>query len=969
MAETIKGINVVIGSDTSGLSKALSDVNKKSRDIQSELRQVERLLKLDPKNTELLAQKQKLLGDAVATTREKLDRLRAVQEQVNDQFAKGEISEGQYRAYQREVEATEIRLKELEKQAGTTKKSLEEIGKTLQESGKKISDAGGTLTKGVTVPLAALGGASLKAASDFESAFAGVRKTVDATEEEFAIFKQGMRDMAKEMPQAATEIARVGEAAGQLGIENDAILGFTKTMVNMGVATNMSSDDAAMALARLATITQMNQQDFDRLGATIVGLGNNLAATESEIVEMGLRLAGAGNVIGMTEHQILSFSGSLAAVGINAEAGGSAFSKLMINMANEVATGGAKLEKFANVAGMTATEFQKAFQDDAANAIVSFIEGLGGIQEAGGNVFGVLEDLGLTEVRLRDAILRTAGAGDILRESLAIGAQAWEENTALTDEAAERYKTLESRIQILWNRIKDIAITLGDALIPAMLAAMEAMQPLIDTLARMAEWFANLDPGMQSFIITAAAIAAALGPVLIVVGKVVTAIGTIIGVVTKVGAAIKAAGGVLAVLTGPIGLTIAAVTALAGAAFLIVKNWEPIKEFFSNLWDSVVAVTTEVWESIKEALSTAWQAIKDVATSVWESIANFFTTIWESITEFLKTAWDNIKNLAQTAFNNILNVIKPILEGWKKIFSGAWEAIKNIFAGALLLLINLVTGNFTELKNNAIAIWDNIKNAVAEIWEGIKEVFSGTLQAIGTIVTTAWNGYKNIISTILNAVWAFIKSTWNNIINFFKQLPSTLYNIGANMFNSMSNAISNTIGSVKTAIVNGMNAAINWLNNLPAQMLQIGQNIIQGLVNGIKNMVGAVGNAIKDVADKVTGGIKDFLNINSPSRVTMALGEDTGEGFALGIRKKISDVQGKARDMAAATTNALKGVTTPSVGIAGAGGTSNTYTFAGMFAGANFTVRNEMDIEHIADAVAVRFQGKMQRNTRGLGRG
>src|SRR5690606_25734010 len=156
--------------------------------------------------------------------------------------------------------------------------------------------------------------------------FAGVRKTVDATEAEFAELEKGIRDMAKEIPAAATEIAAVAEAAGQLGIQKNAILGFTRTMVDLGVATNMTSDQAATALARLANITQMSQQEFDRLGSAIVALGNNLATTESEIVEMGLRIAGAGAQIGLTEAQILGFAAALSSVGIEAEAGGTAIS-------------------------------------------------------------------------------------------------------------------------------------------------------------------------------------------------------------------------------------------------------------------------------------------------------------------------------------------------------------------------------------------------------------------------------------------------------------------------------------------------------------------------------------------------------------------------------------------------------------------------------------------------------------------
>src|SRR5699024_3451842 len=201
--------------------------------------------------------------------------------------------------------------------------SMTKTGDKMQEIGRGMTSFGRDYTMKVTAPIVAGGTAMFKASMDYESAFAGVRKTVDMTEEEFDSLSSGIREMAKELPASATEIAGVAEAAGQLGIQNESIMGFTRTMIDLGVATNMSSEEAATALARLANITGMSQDDFDKLGSTVVDLGNNLATTESEIVEMGLRLAGAGDQIGLTEAQTLAFAGALSSVGIEAEAGGS----------------------------------------------------------------------------------------------------------------------------------------------------------------------------------------------------------------------------------------------------------------------------------------------------------------------------------------------------------------------------------------------------------------------------------------------------------------------------------------------------------------------------------------------------------------------------------------------------------------------------------------------------------------------
>lgn len=309
-----------------------------------------------------------------------------------------------------------------------------------------------------------LGGYVLQTGLQFESAFAGVEKTVDATDAELQQFRSGIREMSTEIPQAAADIASVAEAAGQLGIKNEYLLSFTETMSNLGVATNMSAEEAATSLARLANITQMPQENFDRLGSTIVALGNNLATTESEITDMGLRLAGAGKQVGMSEAQILGLAGAISSVGIEAEAGGSAVSTIMTRMQLSVEQGGDSLEQFANVAGMSADEFRQAFQQDAAQALVAFVTGLGTMESRGQSAIATLSDMEITEIRQRDALLRLAGAGDVLSESLGIATQAWDENNALTNEAEKRYQTLESQIQILKNNVDDFAISLYDGI-------------------------------------------------------------------------------------------------------------------------------------------------------------------------------------------------------------------------------------------------------------------------------------------------------------------------------------------------------------------------------------------------------------------------------------------------------------------------------------------------------------------------
>lgn len=442
-------------------------------------------------------------------------------------------------------------------------KDVEGTSKALGKLGTEMQGAGMALSIGVTAPIVAIGAASAKAAIDFESSFAGVRKTVDATEPELAAMSNAFREMAQTIPVNVNELNNIAAAAGQLGIENENIVGFTRVMADLGVATNLSSDQAATALARLANITQMPQDQFENLGSTIVALGNNFATTESEIVEMGLRIAGAGEQIGLTEGEILAVGTALSSVGIEAEAGGTAISKVMIDMAASVSSGGEALGQFASVAGVSADEFAEKFRTNAAGALNDFIQGLGRMKQTGGDVLGTLEAMGITEVRMRDALLRASGAGDLLTRSLKLQGEAWKENDALSKEATTRYGTTASQLTILWNKVNDVAIKLGDALLPAIIGLVDAAEPMIDVLKFAVDMFTALPAPMQLTAIAAAGIVAAIGPMLFLIGGAATGVGALGSAFAAVTGTATGMQGAMVLLTGglklipPVAATIA----------------------------------------------------------------------------------------------------------------------------------------------------------------------------------------------------------------------------------------------------------------------------------------------------------------------------------------------------------------------------------------------------------------------------
>lgn len=317
-----------------------------------------------------------------------------------------------------------------------------------------------------------------KSAIDYESSFTNVKKTVDGTDEEIAKLDKDIRAMAKTMPQSASDIAEVASAAGQLGIKTGDISKFTKTMIMLGDSTNLSSEEAASALAKFANVTKMSADDYDKLGSVIVALGNNFATTESDIVNMGTRLASAGSQVGLSQAEIMSMAAALSSVGLEAESGGTAFSKLMINMQVATETGGEQLTNFARISGMTTKEFKKAFEEDATKAIAAFLTGLNDTDKNGKSAIATLDEMGIRETRLRDTILRAANASDVFSDAVKTGNTAWEENSALANEANQRYETTASKIQIMKNNFIDLGLSLFDKVQPAVQKTLEGLTAL-----------------------------------------------------------------------------------------------------------------------------------------------------------------------------------------------------------------------------------------------------------------------------------------------------------------------------------------------------------------------------------------------------------------------------------------------------------------------------------------------------------
>lgn len=536
---------IELGLDVSKFNPTLNGAKNAVKYFQSNVKALDSSLKDNGKNTDLLQAKYKTLGQAIGSQKKVLD-------EMKKSFDKLEPGTAKFDKAAADIERENAKLAAMERQLRSVEQALIAVGKEnsfatrinklgdglikggdkIKAFGDNVSTLGGKLTTGLTAPLVASVGLITKAAIDYESAFAGVKKTVDETATvSYKNLSDGIRQMAKELPASAVQIANVAEVAGQLGIKADDILKFSRTMIDMGESTNLSAEDAATAIAKIANILGLTSDDYSRFGASVVDLGNNFATTEKDIVEMTNRLAAGGKLAGLTAPEILGLATAMSSVGIEAEAGGTAMTQTLTAIGNAVSLttkdSADDLALIAKVAGTTSEEFQQAWKEKPAEALQSFIKGLNTAHEKGANMDAILMKLGMTGVRQGNMLKSLALSSDKMSAAVERSNQAWKDNTALTNEANKRYETTESQLKMFKNQVTDLAIEFGGPLLKALRDGLKAGKPWIETLAKMAKQFSSMSEEQQRNILKWGALAAGAGPALSIFGKSIGVIGNL----------------------------------------------------------------------------------------------------------------------------------------------------------------------------------------------------------------------------------------------------------------------------------------------------------------------------------------------------------------------------------------------------------------------------------------------------------
>jgi phage-related minor tail protein len=890
MANNIKGITIEIGGDTTKLDKALGSVNKNVKSTQSELKEVEKLLKLDPKNTEALEQKQKLLAKAVGETKEKLDVLKTAEAQVEEQFKNGEVSEEQYRALKREIEATELSLKKLEEEANKSNLSLEKVGEAFGKVGSKATDIGKKMLP-VTAGIAGMGTAGVAAAMELDDGYDTIITKTGATGEALEELNAVADDLFTEMP---IEMADAGTAVGEIntrfGATGETLKGLSKQFIEFaninGTDLNNSigkvdkimeqyNIDAAETGNVLGLITKKGQET----GISVDTLMDSLQKNGATFKEMGLNMVQSTNLLAQFE-----------ANGVNADTAVAGLRKSIKAYTDE----GKSVDE---ALALTIDSIKNASSETEALSIAQEVFGTKGAAEMA------------TAIR----------EGRIDLESLS---SSMEEYGSVVEDTFNATQDPWDEAKVATNNLKLAAADLGTTLLGSL---QPTITKIVNKIKDFTQWFKNLNQSQKETIIKVAAVVAAIGPALIIFGKVATTISTIISVVGKIGPAVKAAKAAFSAFNAVLAANpiILVVTAIVAVIAILVTLYKKCEWFRNGV--------NAIWEAIKNAFFAAWDGIKTFFTetlpNAFNTVVNFIKSNWQALLLLIVNPFAGAFKLLYDNCGAFREFVDNFVQNIKQFFQNLWNGIVSIFQGVGQWFIdrfteayNGVTGVFAAIGQWFGARWQDIKNALATVaswfltmftnaYTNVKNVFS----AIGSWFGARWTEIKTALSAVpswfgtqFQNAWTNIKNAFANVTSFFsglwEKIKGCFVNVGVKIgsavgdaFKSAINSCLSTIEGVVNKFIGMINGVIGVINEIPgvslskistlslprlakggvlkegtAMVAEAGPELLS-MVNGkavVTPLSGSAKNQAMENAGKGSGGYVQNVNITSPKALS-----------------------------------------------------------------------------------------------------
>ena len=1007
--ESLKSLENEAKNAPTQMQQSLDGLNAKINTTQTELKEIDKLLKLDPTNTELLQQKQRALSDEIGNTKEKLELLKNEEGEVQQKFQEGKVSQEQYDALKRTIIETEQSLQSLENEVGSGSAKLAEISETSGKIGESLTSAGEKMLP-VTAAVTGLGTAAVKTAADFDSSMSNVAAISGSSAEDMDKLRERAREMGAQTKFSAKE---AGDAMGYMAMAGwnaqqmyDGLPGIMNLAAASGEDLATTSDIVTDAL----TAFGMEAEDSSHFADVLAQASSSANTNVGMMGETFKYIAPVAGALGYSAEDAAVAIGLMANSGIKASSAGTQLRSSLTNMIKPSKDVGDAMEKWGFYATESATSIDQAkidkqmlrvqkaslAADKAQQAYNDAVSKYGSESTEASNAAATLEikqtelatanetltqlQEGTTEnVRLYNKALQNEDGSmkslretmDFLRETMGgmieaeqtqaataiFGKEAMSGMLAIINSSDEDYQKLIKNIDnckgsaenmaetmqdnlygqltTLQSALQELAIAFGEILMPYIRKAAEVIQGFVEKLNGMSE-------GQKKIVATIALIVAAIGPLLIMIGKVATGISAITGlfskmktlttitsILGKVKGAFTALFGVIA--ANPV---IAVIAAIVAALVLLYTKCEWFRDAVNTVVQKIVSFFTDTIPQAWNSVVAFFTGIPAWWSGIWQQVSDFFTNIWTTMMQ--NPVISGIVTTITTLWQNAVNTLQNIWQGLVTIAQGAWELLKNTILAPVILLIDLVTGNFEKLKTDATNIWTNIQNAAKTIWTGIKQVISTLAQGLVTAVTTMFTGFKNTLSRIWTAVSQAASKAWTSIKNFvvnaaenlkerasdsiqtlkenaseywdnirsntsetWQNVKETVIDYARNMkdsavetFRSVVSGISSALSGVYSAVVNGFSGAIGYITSLPGQAIRWGQDFVSGIANGIRSCIGNVTNAVSSVANT----IRSWLHFSRPDEGPLHYYEEWMPDFMKGLATGIEKSQGLVAD-------------------------------------------------------------------------
>lgn len=1014
--ESLKSLETEAKNAPTQMQQSIDGLNEKIKTTQTELKEIDKLLKLDPTNTELLQQKQRALSDEIGNTKEKLELLKNEEGEVQQKFQEGKVSQEQYDALKRTIIETEESLKSLENEVGSGSAKLAQISTEAGKIGESLTSAGEKMLP-VTAAVTGLGTAAVKTAADFDSSMSNVAAISGSSAEDMDKLRERAREMGAQTKFSAKEAGDAMSYMAMAGWKTNDMLTSIEGVMNLAAASGedlaTTSDivtDAMTAFGLAADETTNGIANATHFADVLAQASSSANTNVSMMGETFKYVAPVAGALGYNVEDTAVAIGLMANSGIKASSAGTQLRSSLTNMikpskdvgdamekwgfyATEAATAvdQAKVDKQmlrVQKASLAADKAQQSYNDavskygaestEASNAaatleikqteLASANETLTQLQEgttqnvrlynkALQNEDGSMKSLKETMDFLREAMGNMSEAEQTQAATAIFGKEAMSGMLAIINASDADYEKLIKNIDncdgaaenmaetmqdnlygqltTLQSALQELAIAFGEILMPYIRKAAEVIQGFVEKLNGMSE-------GQKKIVATIALIVAAIGPLLITIGKVATGISAITGLFSKmktitnivsiIGKIKGALSGLLAVIPGGwIGVLVAG--AIAGLVALYTKC-----EWFR---DGVNAVVQKIASFFTETIPQAWSTLMEFLSGIpewwsgiWQQVSDFFTNIWTTMMQ--NPIISEIVTTTTTLWQNAVNTLQNIWRGLVTIAQGTWELLKNTILAPVILLIDLVTGNFDKLKTDASNIWTNTKDAAQTIWTGTKQVVSTLAKELVTAATTLFTGFRDTASKIWDSAsqaaskaWTAIKGfvvnnakklkesateaiqnlkdraseywdnirertseTWQNVKETVIQYAGNMKDRAVDTFNSVVSGISGALSGVYSAVANGFSSAISYITGLPGQAVRWGQDFVNGIANGIRSCIGNVTNAVSSVANT----IRSWLHFSRPDEGPLHYYEEWMPDFMKGLATGIEKSQGLVAD-------------------------------------------------------------------------